>query len=96
MIGAGTWVVMERLPDWVTRLPESSQLVFRFCVGKAYRVDEIDEQGLCVVDVSRDVDETFGGYKNDLRVEAALLRPLTLGEAQSMRRGEERRKRRAF
>src|SRR5689334_2735805 len=90
MIKPGTWVVMEQAPRWVSRLPEASQRVFRFCIGKAYKVVEIDDQGLCVLDVSRDVDAVFGGFMNDIRVEPKTLRKLTLAQAQSMRRAQAR------
>ena len=38
-----------------------------------YRVEEIDTQGLFVLDVSTDIDRRFGGYMNDIRVEEAYL-----------------------
>jgi hypothetical protein len=38
-------------------------------VGRPYRVDEIDQWGQLVLDVSADIDERFGGFMNDIRVE---------------------------
>jgi hypothetical protein len=62
-------VRLEVLPAWVNSLPAESRRVFRFCVGKTYRIDEITAEGLLVLDVRRDVDRRFGGYGNDIRVE---------------------------
>jgi hypothetical protein len=68
-IKVGDRVAFIVLPPWVDQLPDESQAVFRLCVGRIYPVDEIDEQGLLVLDVSADVDDLFGGYMNDIRVE---------------------------
>ena len=69
MFKVGDWVVLAALPEWVSRLPAESQAVFRFCLGRAYRVAEITEHGFLVLDVSIDVDKVLGGYMNDIRVE---------------------------
>jgi len=61
------------MPDWVGGLPDESQRVFRFCLGRVFRVGEIDENGLFVLDVSLEVDPNFGGYLNDLRIEGEYL-----------------------
>ena len=61
------------MPRWVATLPEESRRVFEFCYGRTYRIEEIDENGLCVLDVSADVDHQFGGVMNDIRVEAEAL-----------------------
>jgi hypothetical protein len=61
------------MPEWVVTLPEASQRVFRLCLGRVYHVEEIDEQGLCVLDVSADVDHRFGGTHNDIRLEPQFL-----------------------
>lgn len=47
--------------------------MFRFCFGRTYRVEEIDERGLFVQDVSADADRRFGGLFNDIRLEAEFL-----------------------
>jgi len=62
-----------RMPPWVQQLAPDSQRVFEFCLGKIYRIDEIDENGLHVLDVSADVDPVFGGFMNDIRVEGEFL-----------------------
>ncbi|MGH7771824.1 MAG: hypothetical protein ACREQA_06260 [Candidatus Binatia bacterium] len=67
-------MIFETLPPWVSELPEESQQVFRFCLGRSYRVDEIDEQGLLVLDVSADIDRRFGGFMNDIRLEPQYVR----------------------
>jgi hypothetical protein len=47
--------------------------VFQFCLGRIYRVAEIDKHGLFGLDVSADIDRRFGGCLNDLRLEAEFL-----------------------
>ncbi len=73
MIQVGDYVTLARLPEWVETMPEETQRIFRFCVGRAYPVIEIDMNGLFVLDVSSDVDERFGGFMNDIRVEREHL-----------------------
>ena len=65
----GDWVTLSVLPPWANQLPEESQSVFRFCVGRTWRVTDIDEHGHLILDVSSEVDKWFGGYMNDIRVE---------------------------
>ena len=71
--GAGDWVTLTVLPPFIEQLPPHSQAVFRFCLGKTFRVEEIDEQGLLVLDVSPEVDKRFGGYMNDIRGESEFV-----------------------
>lgn len=73
MIQVGSKVRFARMPEWVGSLPEESRRVFEFCLGQVYRVDEVDEQGLFVLDVSGNVDGRFGGIRNDIRLEAEFL-----------------------
>ena len=73
MIERGSTVRFARLPDWVASLPDESRRVFEFCLGRTYRIDDIDKEGLFVLDVSRDIDHRFGGFMNDIRVEAQFL-----------------------
>ncbi|MDB6033772.1 MAG: hypothetical protein JWM16_4110 [Verrucomicrobiales bacterium] len=54
-------------------MPEESRQVFEFCLGRMYRVEEIDDDGVFVLDVSADIDERFGGFMNDIRLEAEFL-----------------------
>ena len=74
MIKVGSQVRFAVTPPWVTTLPEESQRVFHFCLGRTYRVNEIDHHGLFVLDVSADIDHRFGGSMNDIRLEAEYLR----------------------
>ena len=69
MINPGDWVRFTTLPPWVRELPEDSQEVFRFCVGGTFQVLEVDCHRHLVLDVSPEVDERFGGFLNDIRVE---------------------------
>ena len=71
---AGDLVRLETLPPWVLDLPEESQRVFRVCVGHTYRVEEIDKDGLLVLDVSQEIDARFGGFMNDIRVEPEFVK----------------------
>jgi len=64
------------MPPWVGKLPEDSQAVFRFCLGRIYRVDEITDAGHLVLDVSGDIDCRFGGFMNDIRVEPEFVEPV--------------------
>lgn len=73
MIRPGSIVKFARMPEWVGQLPEESCHVFRFCLGRMYRVEQIDEDGLYVLDVSTDTDQRFGGRFNDIRLEAEFL-----------------------
>jgi hypothetical protein len=69
MSRTGDWVIFASLPSWVPELPPQSQQVFQFCLGRSYRVDEVLDDGVLVLDVSPDIDARFGGYMNDIRVE---------------------------
>ncbi len=71
----GSHVILSVLPDWVAGLPEDSQHLFRRCVGHPLPVDEIDCNGLVVLDASK-FDSEVGGQFNDIRVEAELLQPV--------------------
>ena len=73
MIQAGSTVRFARMPDWVAKLPDDSRRVFEFCLGRTYRIEEIDDKGLFVLEVSPDIDHRFGGFMNDIRLEAEFL-----------------------
>jgi hypothetical protein len=72
MIQTGSRVRFLRMPEWVASLTEESRRVFEFCLGRVYQVEDVDERGLFVLDVSGDVDQRFGGLRNDIRLEADL------------------------
>jgi hypothetical protein len=72
-VKAGTAVRFVKMPDWVATLPEQSRRVFESCYGRTYRIQDIDENGLCVLDVSADIDHQFGGFMNDIRLEPDYL-----------------------
>ena len=73
MIQPGSTVRFAKMPEWVAELPQESRRVFEFCIGRTYRVEEIDGRGLFVLDVSADLDSRFGGLMNDIRLEAEFL-----------------------
>ncbi len=81
MVHVGDWVQLKALPPDVDMLPLESQAVFQYCLGRRYRVVEVDTQGLFVLDVSADIDPLFGGYMNDIRVEEACLQILPSDKA---------------
>lgn len=70
----GDFVVLVKAPEGVERLPAETQQAFKLCLNKSYRITEITDDGLLVLDVSRDVDPVIGGKYNDLRVEADCVR----------------------
>ena len=45
MAEVGDLVKLLGFPPWAARLPAESQEVFRRCVGKTFRVRDIDEHG---------------------------------------------------
>jgi hypothetical protein len=73
MIPPGSTVRFAKMPGWVAQLPEESRRVFEFCLGRTYRIEEIDSQGLFVLNVSADIDHRFGGFMNDIRLEGEFL-----------------------
>jgi hypothetical protein len=73
MLKIGQRVRLVRQPPWVTQLPQESQSVFEYCVGRVFPVAGIDQQGLLVLDVSQEVDARFGGFMNDIRVESEFV-----------------------
>lgn len=73
MIKVGDTVKFKVLPPWVDELPEESRRAFKFCCGRFYRVSEIDPKGLFVLDVSKDIDDRFSGFMNDIRLEEQYL-----------------------
>jgi hypothetical protein len=62
-------VTLSVLPPWVNKLSDESQAIFKYCVGRTFRVIEIDQNGHLVLDVKNEIDKIFGGYMNDIRVE---------------------------
>lgn len=61
------------MPGWHRSLAEIPSSIYAFCLGRIYRVEEIDAHGLFVLDVSADVDHRFGGFSNDIRLEGEFL-----------------------
>lgn len=70
----GDIVVFAEMPSWVDTMPDESKRVFHACLGKSFRISEIDRNGLFVLDVSHAVDARFGGFMNDIRLEAEYLK----------------------
>ena len=70
----GDKVYFAKMPQWVEELPEESRQIFQACLGKSFVISEIDQNGLFVLDVSQEIDDKFGGFMNDIRLEAEYLR----------------------
>lgn len=81
MIQPGSTVRFTRMPEWAAELPEESRRVFEFCLGRSYRVAEVDANELFVLDVSADIDHRFGGLFNDIRLEAEYLEEIAMSGA---------------
>lgn len=73
--GRGERVRLRDLPPWVVELPEESQAVFRSCIGSVFLIEEIDANGLLVLDVSAVAVSRFGGSLHDIRVEPTWVEP---------------------
>ena len=72
-IRVGDEVVLKSIPPWVNKLSKVSQEIFKYCVGRSFRVEEINEHNLLILDIKDDVDKVFGGYMNDIRVESEYV-----------------------
>jgi hypothetical protein len=68
-ITIGDQVTLSVLPPWIDKLSDESQAIFRYCVGRTFRVIEIDQNDHLILDVKNEIDKIFGGYMNDIRVE---------------------------
>lgn len=68
-----TYARLRQAPPWADQLPEQSRAIVHYCVGKIFPVDGYTEEGDIILDVSAEVDDRFGGYANDLRVEPEYL-----------------------
>jgi hypothetical protein len=73
MIQPGSKVRFVRMPDWVFLLPVESRRIFEFCLGRTFRVEQIDEHGLLVLDVGEDINARFGNLLDDIRLDAWCL-----------------------
>lgn len=74
----GDWVRLIRRPAWAEGMQLQVQQVIDACVGGAFRIDDVapGPQGeLYVLLLGEDIDARFGGFMNDLRVEAEYLEP---------------------
>jgi hypothetical protein len=72
-INVGDTVVLKKLPPWIKKLPKESQDIITYCVGRSFRVEQIDEQNLLILDIHNVVDKMFGGFMNDIRVESEFV-----------------------
>ena len=73
MMKPNSIVRFARMPTWVVELPEETRRVFEHCLGRTYRIEQIDQNGLFVLNVSCDSDERFGGFHHDIRLEPEFL-----------------------
>jgi len=68
----GSLAALSRVPEWVAGMPPESRRLFNLCVGRPLPVEEVDANGLVVLDASV-FDPDVGDSYNDIRVEAELL-----------------------
>jgi hypothetical protein len=71
----GDWVQLRELPEWAHGLTEQGLEVIRSCVGKAFQVSAILDDGLVQLDVSVVVVPLCGksGDGSFIRVESCYL-----------------------
>lgn len=72
-MNVGDSVRFTKMPPWVEALPDESRRIFHACLGKIFRISEVDASGLFVLDVSAEIDTAFGGFMNDIRLEPDYL-----------------------
>lgn len=70
----GDKVVLVTVPKGIDGMPLETKRAFELCLNRAYDISDITEEGLIVLDVSKDVDPILGGRFNDLRVEEYCVR----------------------
>lgn len=58
-----------RLPSWLPQLPETSQVLFSACLGKVFAVEEVEQDGVLVLDVSRVGVPLLGGTRHIIMVD---------------------------
>ena len=68
----GDLVRLKQIPEWIDQIPEESQAVVRHCLGRACKVDAVEEDCL-ILDVSKLCDKKFGGSGNEIFVEPKYL-----------------------
>ena len=74
MIGMNTWRVgdsvrVEKAPAWLGKLPAESQRLFLACVGKVFPIEEIEGDGVLVLDVSSVGVPLLGGTRHIIMVD---------------------------
>lgn len=72
----GQNVRLVSLPNWLAQLPEESREVFRACLGGTFPVEEIEADGVLVLNVSRVAVPLFGGHRHVIMVDPANVAPI--------------------
>lgn len=67
----GDEVRVEKAPAWLEQLPEESQRIFLTCVGKIFTIEELESDGVLVLDVSRVGVPLLGGTRHIIMVDPA-------------------------
>ena len=65
----GDSVRIMKMPSWLGQLPENSQRVFLECLGKVFTVEEIEDDGVLVLDISGVGVPLLGGTRHTLMVD---------------------------
>jgi hypothetical protein len=74
VMGRNTWRVgdsvrIEMAPSWLGKLPAESQRLFLACVGKVFLIEEIESDGVLVLDVSSVGVPLLGGHRHIIMVD---------------------------
>ncbi|MCP3163382.1 hypothetical protein [Myxococcus qinghaiensis] len=71
----GQLVRVMSLPDGLAQLPEESREVFRVCLGGTFPVEEIESDGVLVLNVSQVAVPRFGGHRHIIMVDPTHVVP---------------------
>jgi hypothetical protein len=64
----GDQVRLNSLPERLDNLPTESKMVFEACLGGVFPIEEIEDDGTLVLDVSKVAAPRFGGHRHIIMV----------------------------
>jgi hypothetical protein len=65
----GDLVRIVKVPSWLGQLPENSRQLFLECLDKVFTVEEIENDGVLVLDVSSVGVPLLGGTRHTIMVD---------------------------
>lgn len=71
LFDVGQRVRIASLPSWFGQLPEESKEVFMACLGGVFPIEEIERDGVLVLNASPVAVPRFGGHRHVLMVDPA-------------------------